>query len=155
MALDNDVRNLARNPTLAALEPDALRQLAASAETRILRKGEILFRRDEPSDGGYVIVSGTIALDPSDHGGNVRLVRPPALIGDMALIAKTRRPVTATATEQTAVLKISRALFLRILEESPASAERLKRALSDRLVQFLSELNGLRGDDVPLEKETR
>lgn len=143
MALDNDVRNLARNPTLAALEPDALRQLAASAETRILRKGEILFRRDEPSDGGYVIVSGTIALDPSDHGGNVRLVRPPALIGDMALIAKTRRPVTATATEQTAVLKISRALFHRILEESPASAERLKRALSDRLVQFLSELDGL------------
>lgn len=143
MALDTDVRNLARNPTLAALEPEALRQLAASAETRILRKGEILFRRDDPSDGGYVLVSGVIALDASEHGQNIRLVRPPALIGDMALITKTRRPVTATAQEQTAVLKISRVLFHRILEESPVSAERLKRALSDRLVQFLGELNGL------------
>ncbi len=154
MALDNDVRNLARNPTLAALEPDALRQLAVSAETRILRKGEILFRRDEPSDGGYVLVSGTVALDPSDDGRNIRLVQPPALIGDMALITKTRRPVTATAQEQTAVLKISRALFHRILEESPGSAERLKRELSDRLVEFLRELDGLRGTEADPAQET-
>ena len=153
MALDNDVHNLARNPTLAALEPDALRQLAVAAETRILRKGEILFRRDEPSDGGYLVVSGMIALDPSDHGESVRLVGPPALIGDMALIATTRRPVTATAREQTAVLKISRALFHRILEESPVSAERLKHALSERLVQFLRELDGFRGADVDPPKE--
>ncbi len=143
MALDDDIRNLARNPTLAALEPDALRQLAVSAETRILRNGEVLFRRDEPSDGGYVLVSGLIALEPSDQGETARLVRPPALIGDMALIAKTRRPVTATAREPTAVLKISRTLFHRILNESPRSAERLKRVLSDRLLEFLRELDAV------------
>ena len=154
MGLDDDVRNLARNPTLATLEPDALRQLAISAETRILRKGEILFRRDETSDGGYVLVSGIIALDPSNHGHNMRLVQPPALIGDMALMAKTRRPVTATALEQTAVLKISRALFHRVLEDWLVSAERLKRVLSERLEQFLRELNGLRGADADPPPET-
>lgn len=142
MALEDDVRNLVRNPTLAALDHDALRQLAVSAETRILRSGEVLFRRDEPSDGGYVIVTGAIALEPSEHGGDTRVVRAPTLIGDMALITKTRRPVTATAREPTAVLKISRQLFHRVLGDSPRSAERLKHVLSERLLQFLQELEG-------------
>ncbi len=143
MAIEDDVRNLGRNPTLAALDPEALRQLAGYAETRILRNGETLFRRDEPSDGGYVLVSGSIALDPSDHGQAAQIVLPPTLIGDMALITKTRRPATAIAREPTTVLKISRVLFHRVLNESPRSAERLKRMLSGRLVQFLHELDGL------------
>lgn len=153
MAIEDDIRNLARNPTLATLDPEALRQLAVAAETRILRNGEVLFRRDEPSDGGYVLVSGSIALDPSDHGQGVHgqrvhgqaahIVRPPTLIGDMALIAKTKRPATAIAREPTTTLKISRTLFHRILDELPRSAERLKRVLSDRLLQFLRELEGI------------
>jgi CRP-like cAMP-binding protein len=142
MALEDDVRNLARNPTLAALDSEALRQLAVSAETRILRDGEVLFRRDDPSDGGYVIVSGAIAIESADHGQAARVVRAPTLIGDMALITKTRRPATATAREPTAVLKISRQLFHRVLGDSPRSAERLKHMLSDRLLQFLQELEG-------------
>lgn len=141
MALEDDVRKLARNPTFAALDPEALRQLVLSADTRVLRYGEVLFRRDEPSDGGYVVLSGSLSLEASEHGQAARIVRPPALVGDMALIAKTRRPVTAIAREQTAVLKISRVLFHRILEEFPGSADRLKRMLADRLVQFLQELD--------------
>jgi CRP-like cAMP-binding protein len=143
MALEDDIRNFSRNPTLAALEPDALRHLALAAETRILLKGDVLFRRDEISDGGYVLVSGSLALDPSDHGQAEHILRPPTLIGDMALITKTKRPATAIAREPTTILKISRQLFHRILNESPRSAERLKSLLSDRLVEFMHELDGL------------
>lgn len=140
MTIEDDVRSLSRNPTLATLEYDALRQLAIGAEKRMLRRGELLFRRDEASDGGYLLVAGTIALDPNDSGYAVEIVQPPALIGDMALMAKTRRPVTAIAREPSTVLKISRQLFLRVLNESPRSAERLKRLVSDRLRQFIDEL---------------
>ncbi len=143
MALEDNIRNFSRNPTLAALEPEALRQLALAAEMRTLVKGETLFRRDEQSDGGYVLVSGSIALDLSDRSQAERIVYPPTLIGDMALITKTRRPATAVAREPTTALKISRVLFHRVLDELPHSAERLKRLLSGRLVQFLHELDGL------------
>lgn len=146
MSLEDDVRSLSRNPTLALLDHDALRQLAVGAETRRLRKGDILFRRDEASDGGYVLVTGTIALDPSDthaFGQAAHIVRPPTLIGDMALLTKTRRPVTAVAREQSTVIKISRNLFLRVLNESPRSAERLRRELSERLVSFMDELDSI------------
>ncbi len=142
MAIEADIRHLSRNPTLALLEADALRELAAGVETRMLRKGEILFRRDEPSDGGYVLVFGSIVLETTE-GRPEHIVKPPTLIGDMALITKTRRPVTAIAREQCSLLKIPRTLFHRVLNDLPRSAERLKRALSERLVQFLRELDGI------------
>jgi CRP-like cAMP-binding protein len=146
LALEDDTQALGRHPTLAALEPDALRLLAFSAETRILRAGDVLFRRDEPSDGGYFILSGTIALNESDVGGEPqRILVPGTLIGDMALIAKTKRPATAIALEPTSVLKIPRLLFHRILHEHPRSAEQLRRALAERLRAFTGELDKLRG----------
>ncbi len=145
MALEADIRHLSRNPTFAALEADALRELAAGAETVMLRKGEVLFRRDDASDAGYLLVFGSIQLE-IEPGKGEQIVRPPTLIGDTALITKTRRPVTATAREQCSLLKISRLHFLSVMNDFPRSAERLKRVISDRLVQFLRELDGIAQD---------
>ncbi len=145
MALEDDIGKLSRNATFAALEPDALRLIAFSAETRILRAGDILFRRDEPSNGGFVVLSGSIALDASDLGAaTARIIRPPALIGDTALLTQTLRPATAIAREPSSVLRISRQLFHRVLTEYPGSAERLRRSLAARLSQFTRELDALR-----------
>jgi CRP-like cAMP-binding protein len=145
LSLENDTQALAQHPTLAALEADALRLLAFSAETRILRAGDVLFRRDEASDGGFFILSGVIALEDTDGGGREpRILRPGTLIGDMALITKTKRPATAVAREPTSVLKISRVLFQRILNEHPRSAEQLRRHLAERLRGFSSDLETLR-----------
>ncbi len=144
MALDEDLRNLARNPTLAVLEPGALRRLALAAMPRSLRAGDILFRRDEASDGGFLLCSGSIAFDPSGCNSAARIVYPPALIGDMALITPTRRPATAVAHEPSSVLEIPRALFQRTLSESPRSAERLRRLVATRLRGFVEDLDGLR-----------
>ncbi len=142
MGLDDDAAKLARNATFAALEPDALRLLAFSAETRILRAGDILFRRGEPSNGGFVVLSGSIALDASYRGApTARILRPPALIGDLALLTETIRPATAIAREASTVLRISRPLFHRVLNEFPASASHLRQSLADRLTQFTGELD--------------
>jgi CRP-like cAMP-binding protein len=143
MALVDDVRDLARNPTLRDLEPEALRLIAFSAETRILRAGDILFRRGDVSDGGYVVLSGSIALET---GGPATIVRAPMLLGDAALITETSRPATALAREPSSVLKISRTLFHRVLTEYPDSAVRLRRTLANRLDALSQDLDMLRID---------
>jgi CRP-like cAMP-binding protein len=145
MALDDDLRDLARNPTLAVLEPDALRQLVMGATPRRLNSGDVLFDRDEPSEGGFLLRSGSIALDPISRDAASRIVWPPALIGEMALIAPTRRPTTAVAREATSVLEIPRSLFQRVLGNSPRSAERLRRLIATRLRGFAGDLDELRG----------
>ncbi|HUB63849.1 MAG TPA: cyclic nucleotide-binding domain-containing protein [Methylocella sp.] len=153
MGLEDDVGKLARNPTFAVIEPEALRLIAFSADTLILRAGDVLFRRDELSNGGYVVLTGSIAMDASDHGAaTARIVRPPGLIGDRALLTQTRRPATAIAREPSTVLRISQTLFHRVLQEFPASAERLRQSMSARLGEFLGELSTVRtafGPDTP------
>jgi CRP-like cAMP-binding protein len=141
---EEDLRNLARNPTLAVLEPEALRRLALAATPRSLRAGEILFTRDEASEGGFFLRSGALALDPLGYNSAARIVYPPALIGDMALITPTRRPATAVAHEACSLLEIPRALFQRTLSQSPRSAERLRRLVATRLRKFAKDIDELR-----------
>jgi len=145
MALQDDITRLARVPLFAALEPDALRLIAFSAETRILRAGDVLFRRGDTSDGGYIVRTGSIALDIDDGGAPAaQIARVDDLIGETALITLVERPVTAVAREPSTVLKVSRKLFHRVLQEFPESAVRLREALSERLVSFTRELDQVR-----------
>ncbi len=145
MALEDDISKLALIPTFAPLEQDALRLIAFSAETKILRAGDVLFRRDEPSNGGFVVLSGSIALDATESGaGTARIVRAPALIGEAALLTQTTRPATAIAREPANLLRISRQLFHRVLGEYPRSADALRQALGARLRHFTSELGTVR-----------
>jgi CRP-like cAMP-binding protein len=145
MGLDDDIGKLARNPTFAVMELEALRLIAFSAETKTLRAGDVLFRRDEISNDGFVVLTGSIAVDPSGLGAaTARIIRPPGLIGDIALLTQTRRPATAIAREPTTVMRISRQLFHRVLNEFPDSAERLRQTLGARLLQLTAELGSVR-----------
>ena len=147
MSLEDDLRNLSRIPIFAAMEPDARRLIAFSAETRILRAGDVLFRRGEPSDGGYVLISGSIVLDDSDDiRAGTELTVPFTLIGEVALISETARSVAAIARHPSTVLKISRTLFHRVLREYPSNAEKIRGMLSARLGTFLGELNKARSE---------
>jgi CRP-like cAMP-binding protein len=145
MSLDDDVRNLALIPIFADLEPEALRLIAFSGEMRILRAGDVLFRRGEASDGGYVILTGSIALDRYDDGGPAaQIVGQHALVGEIALISQTERPATAIARETSTVLKVPRTLFHRVLKEFPRSAAGLRSKISARLIHFTADLEEAR-----------
>lgn len=140
MALADDIRRLARIPLLAQMDQDALRLIAFSAEARILRKGDTLFKKGEASDGGFIVVTGSMMLDIDEGRTPPRVVGPDSLIGEIALIAPSTRPATATAREATAVLRISRTLFHRVLDEHPEYAVRIRDVIARRLEEFVDEL---------------
>jgi CRP-like cAMP-binding protein len=147
MSLDSDLRELARIPLFTALEYEARRLLAFASETKILRDGEVLFRKGETTDGGYFLLAGTIEVDPIDERHPTRLVEPPTLIGELAILTDTERPATATARSPCTVLKIPRALFQRILKEHPRSAMQTRTMIESRLTAFARELNVARDRD--------
>ena len=137
MTLDDDIDNLTRIPLFAIFETGALRMVAFSSETRLLRAGDNLFRRGEESDGGYILTMGAVALSTHDDGRPPsHVLRPWALIGETALVAPSLRPVTARAFEPTTVLKIGRTLFHQILEQHPVTAARARDFFRERLVDF-------------------
>jgi CRP-like cAMP-binding protein len=148
MSLEQDLRNLSNVPLFASLEMEARRLIAFSAETRVLRAGDVLFSKSEHSDGGYVLSSGSIAVTSGDKDGRPdRIVRPVALLGEMALISDVERTFTATAREPSEVLRVTRALFHRVLKEYPRSASRLRDVIAQRLADLARDLDAARSSN--------
>jgi CRP-like cAMP-binding protein len=145
MSLDSDVKLLASLPVFSSLDAEALKLIAFAAETRTFVAGDVLYRQGESSFGGYVIVSGVVALESSQNDGvATKIVGAGGLLGELALMAVTKNPATAIARQDLTVLRISRALFLRTLAESPASAQRLKVELGRELQTFVDDLEKTR-----------
>jgi CRP-like cAMP-binding protein len=141
MALDDDIRELARNVMLRDFEPEALRLIAFAAESQNYRAGDVLFLAGEAADGGYLLRSGSVSLEGEGDGV---IVLPPSLLGGTALITETLRPATAIVREPSSLLKISRLLFLRVLNEYPDSAVLLHKSIAARLQSFARELDTVR-----------
>jgi CRP-like cAMP-binding protein len=137
MALDQEISRLQENPLLALFDAEALRLIAFSSETRLLRGGDTLFREGDASDGGFYLVSGTLLMTSGEaeesHG-------PGALIGEAALFAETERPATAVAQGPVTVRRIPRHLMRRILEEYPQTAKRLKAHLAGKVASVEAKL---------------
>ncbi len=138
MALEEDMALLAQVALFRDMDRDALRLLAFSSERRRLRAGDTLFRKDDISEYSFVVVSGTITLIDDDVA--TAIVGPGTLIGEMALLSETRRPTTAIAREPTMVLRLSRQMFRRTLEEYPATAAHISAELRQRVQQMSDEL---------------
>ena len=144
MALEDDIATLAGAPLFHMLERDALRLVAFAAETRALRAGDVLFRRGDRSDGGYVVKSGAIALDQREDGAPAFVAGPGALVGQTALFTRVIRPATALAREPSTVLRVSPNLMRRVLEEFPHAASAMQAALADELAQLTQGLERIR-----------
>ncbi len=137
MSIDDDITFLERIPLLGILGRAALRVLAIGSDTRHLRAGDVLFVAGEAADAGYVIQEGSFSLLPDSATGPAQEVTVPrgTLLGELALMTETARPATATALEPATVIRISRTLFLKMLDGYPDAARRLRDSLMVRAEQ--------------------
>jgi CRP-like cAMP-binding protein len=155
VSIDDDISFIEQVPTLRMLGRTALRILAIGAEARYVHQGEVLFAVNEVSDGGYVIQEGSFRLDSGSQAIGEAIAGPGTLLGELALIAETRRPATATAREPSTVIRISRSLFLKMLEGYPEAAQVLREQLVARAQQTVGAVHDIRAlldtSDAPQE----
>jgi CRP-like cAMP-binding protein len=144
VGIEDDIAFFERVPTLRMLGRTALRILAIGAESRYVHDGEVLFNAGDPSDCGFVVQEGSFRLDTKGKTGDEVVVGPGTLLGELALIAETKRPATATAREPSTVIRISRSLFLRMLEGYPEAAQLLRDQLAARIAQASGDLHNVR-----------
>ncbi len=142
MGLDDDIAILAAAPVFGFLDRDALRLLSFAAERRELRAGDRLFGRGDPADGGFVVMSGTIRLEPKGSEP-VRASRS-ALIGHLALFVRGERPCDAVAEGPCELVRITPTLMRRVLEEFPSAAQAIHDAMALDLVTFTDDLDRVR-----------
>jgi CRP-like cAMP-binding protein len=146
MTIEDDIVFFERVPTLGLLGRDALRILAIGAESRYVHGGEVLFAMGDQADAGFVVQEGSFGLSTgAADAGEPVVVRRGTLIGELALMTETTRPVTATALEPSTVLRIPRGLFLKMLDGYPGAAERLREILTARCDQSAADIYAVRG----------
>jgi CRP-like cAMP-binding protein len=145
MTIEDDIAFFERVPTLGLLGRAALRILAIGAESRYVHSGEVLFNGGEPADSGFVIQEGSFSLASHEsEGGKSITVGPGTLLGELALLTETTRPVTATAVEPSTVMRIPRTLFLKMLEGYPDAAKRLRDIIAKRITQSDRDIQSVR-----------
>ena len=143
MTIEDDIVFLERVPALAVLGRDALRIIAIGAENRYVHEGTTLFAEGEDADAAYVVQEGSFDL-MADKNGAATVAERGALIGEIALLTETKRPVTAVAREPSSVVRIPRQLFLKTLEGYPDAALRMRDAIAGRLSRTTGEFARVR-----------
>jgi CRP-like cAMP-binding protein len=154
MSLDSDISLLSRIPLFSDLGTEHLRLLAFSAVRTELLTDQILFREGAAAAGGYVVASGELELSTGIGRGKrvVGTCDVGCLIGEIALFIETKRPATATALRRSEVLEINRGQVVRMLNEYPHVAMRLRATLAQRLSATVGELSKVRNE---LDRQSR
>lgn len=142
MSIESDIAFFERVPTLRLLGRDALRVLAIGSESRYVDDGEVLFYAGDKADGGYIIQEGSFRLKPNDAAEIT--AGPGMLLGELALLSATTRPATATARGPSAVIRISRSLFLKMLQNYPDAADRLREQITERMARTAKDIESVR-----------
>ena len=135
MALDDDIRILSGVRLFEGFSQEHLRLLAFGAETMHLAAGRKLYREDDEADSAYVVIRGTIDLFREDDGRRIPVgsVNAGTMLGELALIADTRRLTSAAAATDAEILRLNRKMFHRILEEYPELAVTIRQRIVDDL----------------------
>jgi len=121
---------LARVPLFAHLSAAEIADIMRLLRARTIESGEILVRRGEPATSMYFITAGEVEIElPSQH---VRL-SDGAFFGEIALLHRTRRSGTVTATRKTRLLLLDALDFHSLIERVPALAAHVKKTAKARL----------------------
>lgn len=145
MALDDEIRILSGVGLFEGFTQEQLRLLAFGAETMILPAERKLYREEDEADSAYVVIRGQIVLYREADGPRMPLglVGPGAILGELALIADTRRLTSASAAVESEVLRLNRKMFRRILEEYPEIAAQLHKRIAQDLQALIESIERL------------
>src|SRR5262249_44712640 len=112
---------------LAATEIADIMRLLRS---QTIEAGEVLVRRGEQAGSMYFITAGEVEIElPSQH---VRLADG-TFFGEIALLRRTRRSGTVTATRKTKLLALDAQDFHALIERLPALAAHVRETAEPRM----------------------
>jgi len=131
----DEVRILGAVPIFAEVDVPRLKLLAFTSQRLRLNRGDALFRQNDPSDAAYVIISGSADVLVETPAGSriVSTVGAEACLGEIGTITGDPRSATVLARDEMFVLRLSKDVFLSLLEEFPRMNLTVTRLIIKRL----------------------
>jgi CRP-like cAMP-binding protein len=137
-----DRRELVSRVSLfASLDDRELDRLIQATTTRRLAAKDVLFRKGDPGNQLFAILSGSLKVTGVGLDGKdivLALMGPGEELGEIALLDGAPRSATVVAVEPTILVTLHRRDFVPFLEQHPRAAIALAKELAAR-VRRLSE----------------
>ncbi len=125
MSLDLRLKVLAKAALFQNLPPDALAELASHGYEHKLGQGQILFSANQPSDGLYIVLSGSVRAFRENLDGReqtIHVERAGGMLAEVTVFDGGAYPSTAAAEEDSVVLFLAKEDVLRFLLKYPEAA---------------------------------
>ncbi len=142
MSLDQDIELLSQVALFEEFHTEHLRLLAFGANKITVQPGSEIFHYGATADSGYIISYGTVEiLSGNQEDGKIfGAFGRASLIGELAMISKSKRNTTAIAKDEVELIEITRILFRRILQEYPDLAINIHAKISSNVQNFIARL---------------
>ena len=118
---------------------EQLSYLAAIAEEITAMEGDVLYREQDPADGLYLLLEGKVRLDRA--GNEISLAGSGDAFGTWSLFDEEPRVVTATATEESSLLRIDREDFIDLLADHLQITQGVLKSMVKRLRGLMDRVN--------------
>jgi len=125
-------------PFFSTLNGEQLRELADVAIAEEFPAETVLYKPGDAADCLYIVVSGHCVIERDVQGQKVRLasIAPRGCFGEMSLLDGEPHTTTATLTEPSVLLKLTRERFRELIKEDPDVAFAIFRELTRRLREY-------------------
>jgi CRP/FNR family cyclic AMP-dependent transcriptional regulator len=125
------VELIKRVPLFAGLSKRELEEIASIADEIDLREGKVLTEQGKSAREFFVLLEGN--ADVSKNGERINQLGDGDFFGEIALVSRSPRTATVTATSPVRALVITDRSFRRLLENSPEIQLKVLEALAERL----------------------
>ena len=130
---------LARVPLFSHLSATEIADIMRLLRARTIESGEILVRRGDAASSMYFITAGEVEIElPSQR---VRLADG-TFFGEIALLHRTKRSGTVTATRKTRLLALDAQDFHALIERMPALASHVQKTAKARIADTAEAAKG-------------
>jgi len=124
------------NDLFGPLDPAVLHGLQDELEWIRLFAGTPLFKQGDPGDSLYIVVSGRLRVALTNAGGDQRAINEIGrgeCVGEFALLTQEPRSATIYAIRDSNVVRLSQALFERLIRQHPQTMTQIARFIVRRV----------------------
>jgi serine/threonine protein phosphatase PrpC len=154
--LNRKVEVLRQMPLFRHLTYKEILRVLSVTQVADFALGDEILREGEPGDDLFIVLKGKVRLHKD--GAFVTNLGPGAHFGEMALVDKGPRSVSASAEDRTRALVLKRQDFNEIIRNDPRLSVKLLwsfvQVLAQRLRKTTADLTGARQDPTDVTDET-